>query len=332
MSDSPPDRVGVVGAGTMGTGIALCCARAGSIVTLIARRPATLEDGWARIGRSLEQLVLAGELERGNASEIAARISTTTELERALADVDLVIESVVEDLAVKHDVLARAERAAPPGAVIVTDTSSIPIDELAGALSRRESFAGMHWFNPPELVALVEVVSGTETSPAVAQRLLGWARALGKRPVHLRRDIAGFIANRIQYAVFREAFALVEAGVCDYRDVDEAIKAGLGARWAAVGPFEGLDLAGLDVYEAVARRLYPVLATDQAPARSALALVAAGALGCKTGRGLYGAYDQDAVAELERRRASVLLALERISRDRDGSAPEAGSGRSGAGA
>ena len=164
--------------------------------------------------------------------------------------------------------------------------------------ARPQSFAGMHWFNPPELVALVEVVAGARTSPAVAQTLIDWARALGKRPVHVRRDIAGFIANRIQYAVFREAFALIEAGVCDYRDVDEAMKAGLGARWAAVGPFESLDLAGLDVYQAVATRLYPTLATDTEPARAAISLVEGGELGCKTGRGLYGDYDSGAIAAL----------------------------------
>jgi 3-hydroxybutyryl-CoA dehydrogenase len=232
----------------------------------------------------------------------------------------LVLESVVEDLVVKHDVLARAERAAPEGALIATDTSSISVDELATALRRPESFAGMHWFNPPELVALVEVVSGTHTSPSVAQTLIDWARLLGKRPVHVRRDVAGFIANRIQYAVFREAFALVKSGVCTYADLDEAVRSGLGARWAAVGPFESLDMAGLDVYQAVATRLYPTLAVDTEPAPAATALVAGGDLGCKTGRGLYGDYDADAIAALGQRRTRVLIALERLAH---GSDPEA---------
>jgi 3-hydroxybutyryl-CoA dehydrogenase len=195
----------------------------------------------------------------------------------------------------------------------VTDTSSIAIDDLAAALDRPESFAGMHWFNPPELVLLVEIVSGSRTDRDVAQRLVAWTRALGKRPVHLRRDIAGFIANRIQYAVLREAFALVREGVCDYADVDETMKAGLGARWAAIGPFETLDLAGLDVHETVARRLYPLLANDREPAPQVRALVADGHLGCKTGRGLYGAYDEEAIGALSRRRAEVLLALERLN-------------------
>ena len=313
MTPRPPERVAVLGAGTMGAGIALCFARAGSGVTLASRRAATLDAARGRIGRSLAQLARAGALHACSAAEISSRIASSLDLEAAVDGAELVIESVVEDLAVKQEVLARAERAATSGAVIATDTSSIRIDELAAALSRPERFAGMHWFNPPELVPLVEVVSGATTESGVVERLIGWARALGKRPVHVRRDVEGFIANRIQYAVFREAFALVEAGVCDYAAVDEVIKAGLGARWAAVGPFESLDLAGLDVYEAVASRLYPVLATDSEPARSATALVAAGDLGCKTGRGLYGAYDPDAVSALVRRRTRVLLALERLA-------------------
>ena len=269
MSASPPKRVAVLGAGTMGSGIALCFARAGSAVALTARHVSTLEAARARIEQTLEGLVEAGGLEATKLPEITARISTTNVLADAVAGVELVVESVVENLAVKHDVLARAQHAAPAGALIATDTSSIPIEQLASALTRPELFAGMHWFNPPELVPLVEVVSGPRTEPAVVERLIDWARALGKRPVHVRRDVAGFIANRIQYAVFREAFALVGAGVCSYADVDKAIRFGLGARWAAIGPFESLDLAGLDVYQAVATRLYPTLAVDTEPARAA---------------------------------------------------------------
>jgi 3-hydroxybutyryl-CoA dehydrogenase len=305
----------------MGSGIALCLARAGSTVTLVARRSATLDSARVRIDRSLEVLVAGGAIDTAAAAQIAAQISTTVELEDAARDAELVVESVVEDLAVKHDVLRRAERAAAPGAVLATDTSSIAIDDLAAVLTRPDCFAGMHWFNPPELVSLVEIVSGARTAPAVAERLIGWARAVGKRPVHVRRDIAGFVANRIQYAVLREAFALVEAGVCDYADVDQAIKSGLGARWAAVGPFESLDLAGLDVYQEVARRLYPLLASDTEPAHSATALVGAGHLGCKTGRGLYGDYDERTILALIRRRARVLLALERLTTSADDDEP-----------
>jgi 3-hydroxybutyryl-CoA dehydrogenase len=297
----------------MGSGIALSFARAGTAVKLSARRDSTLQAARKRIGESLDVLVANRVLDAREAAGAIARISTTRDLKDATRDAELVVESVVEDLDVKRDVLARAQRAARPGTVLVTDTSSIAIDDLAAALDHPESFAGMHWFNPPELVSLVEIVSGSRTARDVAARLVAWTRALGKRPVHLRRDIAGFIANRIQYAVFREAFALVKEGICDYADVDETMKAGLGARWAAIGPFESLDLAGLDVHEAVARRLYPLLANDREPAPPVTALVAEGHLGCKTGRGLYGNYDDETIEALRRRRAQVLLALERLN-------------------
>jgi len=296
----------------MGAGIALAFARAGSGVVLSTRRQSTLEAARGRIEASLTELVRAGAVEAARASQIDSRITTTTDLDEAVDGAELTVESVVEDVAVKHDVLARSERAAPPDSLLATDTSSIAIDELAAVLERPESFAGMHWFNPPELVPLVEIVEGSRTAPATAMKLIEWARALGKRPVHVRRDIPGFIANRIQYAVFREAFALVDAGICSYADVDEAMRSGLGVRWAAVGPFESLDLAGLDIYAGVAQRLYPTLAVDAEPSRSATALVAAGELGCKTGRGLYGDYDEATVAALTRRRTSILLALERL--------------------
>jgi 3-hydroxybutyryl-CoA dehydrogenase len=317
--DGSPHRVAVLGAGTMGVGIALCFARAGIDVVLTSRRATTLETSRARIEQRLAELARAGALNPAAIPEIVGRVQTTPGLEQAVSGAEVVVESVVEDLDVKHQVLARAERAAPVGALIATDTSSISIDELAAALKRPESFAGMHWFNPPEQVALVEVVSGARTTPEVAQRLVDLARALGKRPVHVRRDIAGFVANRIQYAVFREAFALVQSGVCSYADLDEAVRPGPGARWAAVGPFESLDLAGLDVHQAVATRLYPTLAVDTEPARVVTDLVAAGNLGCKTGRGLYGDYDGEAIAALTERRARMLLALERLTQK-----PEAG--------
>jgi 3-hydroxybutyryl-CoA dehydrogenase len=313
-SVGPPDRVAVLGAGTMGGGIALSFARAGSTVKLTARRASTLQAARTRIDESLRLLVASHALHTDDAGRTVDRISTTQDLEGAVQDAELVVESVTEDLDVKHEVLTRTQSAAQAGTVLVTDTSSIAIDDLAAALDRPETFAGMHWFNPPELVLLVEIVSGSRTDPEVAQRLVEWTRALGKRPVHLRRDISGFIANRLQYAVFREAFALVRDGVCDYADVDETMKAGLGARWAAIGPFESLDLAGLDVHEAVARRLYPQLSADQEPASSVMELVAQGHLGCKTGRGLSGDYDEEAIGALRRRRAQVLLALEQLNR------------------
>jgi 3-hydroxybutyryl-CoA dehydrogenase len=275
----------------MGAGIALVFARAGSQVALHARRRSTLERARARI------------------REVKPRVLLTRSLERAVRDAELVVESVIEDPVTKRSLLARVEQLAPEGTLLATNTSSLPIAELASVLERPGALAGMHWFNPPELVDLVEIVAGPATAPEATATLAEWAVALGKTPVVVRRDVPGFVANRLQYALIREAYGLVAAGVATYADVDAAVRSGLGPRWAAVGPFESMDLAGLDVHQEVARRLFPTLSNDREPPPDLMRLVADGNLGTKTRHGLRGRYSSAAVAALEQRRASVLRAL-----------------------
>ena len=289
----------------MGSGIALVFARAGCRVSLHARRRSTLARARRRVRSALA--VLEPD---PRAREIDSRIVATQSLSRAVRGADLVVESVTEDLSVKRELFAQAEALAPT-AVLVTNTSSLRIADLATELERPAAFAGLHWFNPPELVDLVEIIPGPETAAATSSALGAWSVALGKVPVLVRHDIPGFVANRLQYALLREAYALVEAGVASYEEIDAAVRFGLGARWAAVGPFESMDMAGLDVHHGVARRLFPTLADDDAPPPSLGRLVAQGSLGTKSGRGLRGRYDAAAVHALELRRASILLELSR---------------------
>lgn len=293
----------------MGAGIALVFARAGCSVGLYARRRSTLDRARKRI-RSVLALLETNARARGADSKIV----TTLSLARAARTAELVVESVAEELDAKRHLLARAERLAP-GALLATNTSSLRIGDLASPLERPAAFAGLHWFNPPELVELVEVVPGPDTAPETVDALRAWARSLGKVPILVRRDVPGFVANRLQYALLREAYALVEAEVVSHEEVDAAIRFGLGPRWAAVGPFESMDLAGLDVHHEVARRLFPTLADSDAPPSRLAQLVAEGNLGTKTGRGLRGRYDRAAIEALESRRASILLALSRRPRD-----------------
>ena len=231
---------------------------------------------------------------------------------------ELVVESIAEDLAAKVELLGRAERLALPDAVLATNTSSLSIASIAAGLERPERFAGLHWFNPPELVPLVEVVAGERTDAGVVEALRDWMEALGKAPIVLRKDIPGFVANRLQYGLVREAWTLVEDGVCSYEDVDRALTHGLGARWAAVGPFQIADLAGLDVYLAVIRNLYPDLSTDQAPAPTLVEAVESGAHGVKTGRGLLGEYDAADAARIAEARNAMLRAIEAARAARSG--------------
>jgi 3-hydroxybutyryl-CoA dehydrogenase len=241
-----PREVAVLGAGTMGAGIARIFADGGASVRLTARRETSLEAARERAGEA---------------------VRATTDLDEALAGVDLVVETIVEEAGPKREVLARAEALAPD-AILTTNTSSLSLAEVGRDLARPERFAGLHFLNPPELVEVVEIVGAEQTSDETLATLKGWMEELGKAPVVVRRDTPGFVVNRLQYALLREAYALVDAGVCNFEDVDRALTHGLGARWAAIGPFETMDLAGLDVHAAVAANLWPELARSTKPSPS----------------------------------------------------------------
>jgi 3-hydroxyacyl-CoA dehydrogenase len=283
----------------MGAGIARVFADAGVSVRLSARRESSLEAARTRLG------------------ETAARVRLTTDADEALSGAELVVETIVEEPEAKRAVLARAEELAAPDAILTTNTSSLPLAALGVELRKRERFAGLHWLNPPELVELVEVVGGERTAPETLETLAGWMEQLGKAPVVVRRDVPGFVANRLQYALLREAYALVDAGVCSFADVDRTLTHGLGARWAAIGPFETMDLAGLDVHAAVAANLWPELANATEPSPSIARALETGALGVKSGRGLLGDYPAAAAAALADRRDRVLRGV-RVLREEPG--------------
>lgn len=291
----------IYGAGTMGAGIATLFARAGWSVTCVARTDASLARAAAYVYARLER----------QPDDPRNLINFYTDPAAGLSTADLVIESIQESFDAKRDLLALIGESIAPQTIITTNTSSIDIVELSRHVRGPQRFAGLHWFNPPESVELVEIVLGPHTEQSVVERLDSWVSRLGKTAVTVKRPAKGFIANRLQYALLREAYALVEMGVCSWEDVDLAVVKGLGPRWAAVGPFQSMDMAGLDVHEAVANALFPELScAKQAPA-ALTAMVAAGNLGCKSGEGLLGNYDAGRVEELVKRRSDVLSALAR---------------------
>ena len=282
------ERAAVAGAGAMGAGIAARLALAGVATTLVVRRAEAVDAGVLAARARLANLVRLGATSQAAADGAAARLTATLGWDGA--GYDLVVETVAESLDVKLEVLPQAEEALAGDGLLVTNTSSLPLDALAAPLARPERFAGWHWFHPAELVPLVEVVAAPATAPDVIERLVALSERLDKSPVVVERAVAGFVGNRLQYALLREAWALVEAGVCTPADVDRAVVDGLGARWAAIGPFQTVDLAGLDVHEAVAQELYPHLDTATEPPAALRAIRADGALGVKGGRGVLGAY------------------------------------------
>jgi len=298
----------------MGAGIALAFALGGSAATVVARRQPTLDAAWRRIEASAGLLARAGGLTEADREALLGRITGTADLEGADLGVDLVVEAIAEDVTAKRRLYQMIEPRLGPSTILGTCTSSLPLAGLAAGLGRPERFIGYHWFNPPELIGLVEIVPAAQTAAEVTDQVEAFSLAIGKQPVRVAADVPGFIANRLQYALIREAYHLVAAGVCSPADVDRVITAGLGPRRAAIGPFLSMDLAGLDVHRAVVEQLFPRLSADTAVPPMLTALAAEGALGAKSGRGLLGRYDEQQVRNIIERRARTLLMLDGLAR------------------
>jgi 3-hydroxybutyryl-CoA dehydrogenase len=294
--------VAVLGGGTMGGGIAGHLARAGLEVRLVDASPELAE-------RALERLLerTRGHVEAGLLGEDAvdrtATIAPTT-LEAAVDGADLVIEAVPEDLELKHETLARCGEAP----IVASNTSSLPISELSETAPRPERFLGVHWFNPPEWTPGIEVIPGPATSREVVEQVIEFLRGVGKRPAEVG-DAAGFVANRLQSALLREALAIVEDGLATPEAVDEVVRTTFGFRLPFFGPFLIADMAGLDVYKSVFETLERGLGPEFAVPEAIRERVEKGDFGTKTGAG-FGTYDdaeRDALL-LERDRRYAALA------------------------
>lgn len=278
---SAPRTVGVLGGGRMGAGIAHAFLLAGSSVVVVERDAAAAEDATVRIRRDITR-----SLERGatvlTADELVDALSTGTDA-AAFAPCDLVIEAVPEDTGLKRQALDRAEAAMPVDAVLASNTSSIPIDELAAPLRRPGRFVGLHFFNPVPASALVEIVRGRATDDEVVDAARGWVDALGKTPIVVR-DSPGFASSRLGVALGLEAIRMFEEGIATAEDIDAAMT--LGYRHP-IGPLRTTDLVGLDVRLGIAEELHARLGERFAPPELLRRMVAEGRLGRKTGEGFY---------------------------------------------
>ncbi len=280
-------HIAIIGAGVMGSGIAQTFAQAGYEVRLQARYEATLRAARDRIAVNQEAMIGAGLLSEPAARDALARIHTTTKLEEAARGCHFVNESVPEDLALKREVFAALDRHAPRDAVLSTDTSGLSISAIASATGRPEMVVGLHWMNPPHVMPPVEVIRGERTGDGVMDLTCELARRIGRVPIRVEKDAPGFLWNRLQLALVREAIHVVEQGIASAEAVDLAVTAGLGLRWAAVGPLRIMDLAGLATFHAVSSYLYAELCAAREPQRTLAAKVAAGETGARSGRGFY---------------------------------------------
>lgn len=289
--------IGVIGAGLMGHGIAQAFAVAGHPVTIFESDPDRRAQIRARVREHLHDL--------GQDEAAADRISPSATLEEAVASADVVIEAVPENLGLKQRLFQAIEAIAPPHALLASNTSVIPITQIMAPLKDRSRAMGAHWWNPPYLIPLVEVIQTEDTDPAAIDAMIDLLAAIGKMPVHVRKDVPGFIGNRLQHALWREAISLVENGVCDAETVDRVVKASFGRRLAVLGPLENADLVGTDLTLAVHETVLPDL--DRTPGAQPLLkdLVATGRLGMKTGQG-FRRWTPEKATEVHRRLAAHL--------------------------
>ncbi|MGH6656077.1 MAG: 3-hydroxyacyl-CoA dehydrogenase family protein [Actinocrinis sp.] len=277
-------QLAVVGAGLMGSGIAQVSAAAGYDVILRDVTPEATARGMAGIGKSLSRFVAKGRISREDADATLSRITTTTDL-GAAGSADVVVEAVFEDIEVKHAVFRELDKIAKDGAILATNTSALPITQVAAVTERPESVVGTHFFSPVPMMALCELVRGYQTSDETLAAARAFAEGVGKTCIVVNRDVAGFVTTRLISALIVEATRLVETGVATAEDVDLACRLGFGH---TMGPLATADLTGVDIIRNATRNIHTETHDPKfAPPELLNRMVSAGALGRKTGKGFY---------------------------------------------
>jgi len=278
-------KIAVLGAGLMGHGITQVAAQVAQYQVYVRDiKQEFLDNGMKMINDSLQRFVKKGEMTETQMKEILSRIHPTLDLKEAVSDADLVIEAVTENPELKKKVLAEADAAAKPEAIIASNTSSISISEIAAATKRPEKFAGMHFFNPPQLMKLIEIIRGAKTSDETLNTIVEVTKKMGKEPVVVKKDVAGFVVNRILIPALNEAINLVNEGVATPEDIDKAIK--LGLNWP-MGPLTLLDYVGLDTTLSITEVMVKEIDPKYQASPLLRQMVRAGLLGRKTGKGFY---------------------------------------------
>lgn len=313
MSTEAPVPVAVLGAGTMAPGIATAFAVAGHPVSLWARSQERARAGAERAHEMAGYLV-----EHGLATE-TGRVEVIERLDQA-GDAEVVIEAVAEDLGAKQALFAELEPLAGAETLFATNTSGLRVSEIAGGLRRPERLVAMHFWNPAHLMPLVEI-AGELAARERLEQATELALAIGKLPVRLEREVLGFLGVRLQQAVVREAIALVERGAASAQDVDLAVRASFGIRFPVIGPLESADLSGLDVIASIHSYLLRDLDRAEEPQRPLRDLVAAGALGVKSGRGFFDWTARDPQVTIRRRDEELVRRLKLLAAEAQ-AAPE----------
>jgi 3-hydroxybutyryl-CoA dehydrogenase len=298
--------IALLGAGMIGNGLALHFAKAGYQVSLYSRTQATLDKAMENIRATLATL-LEKPADSAEVAKIMGRVSTTTDMATAVAGAPIVIESIAEDLSLKQDVFAQLDEICPKETILASNTSVISISAIAAKSKNRERIVGTHFWFPPYLIPLVEVVKGNETSNTVMDFTYDFMKKAGKHPIKCLKDVPGFVANRLQHALWREAISLVEHGIADPATVDEAIKNSIGIRLAVLGPIENADMAGLDLVLAIHNTVLKDLEASPNPSPLLQEKVKKGELGFKTGKGFYDKWTDEDIKRVRQNLTKYLV-------------------------
>lgn len=307
-------KVAVVGAGTMGPGMAATFARHGFTTTLFDVKPEQLEKAKGVVDFVYNTLTQGGFMTAAEADAGRANLTYTDDLATALQGANFVVETVPERKEIKQEVYQQIEALVGDDVVIASNTSGIPITEIASVTRVPGRVVGMHWSNPPHLIPVIEVIRGAATSDAAADATVAIVKEIGMVPALVDRDIAGFVENRILYAIMREALHLLDEGVASAEAIDTITKWGIGYKLAVIGPLELLDVAGLDIYTSVASYLNKDLNASPEISATVTSKVAEGQLGMKTQGGLFE-YTPEKIQQLQQQRGRKLVATRKALSD-----------------
>ena len=282
-------KIAVIGGGLMGVGIAQTFAAADHQVCV--------QEPIAAVRETFDTRLRAGLRQLGQDEAAAEQVSVYETLREAVCEADYITEAAPEKLALKRTIFAQLEAYAPRHAILASNTSVMPIGSIVTGLASQHRMVGTHWWNPATLIPLVEVIQGAGTSEATVGATMDLLASVGKKPAHVKKDVAGFVANRLQHALWREALAMVAQGICDARTLDDCVKNSFGLRLAVLGPLENADLVGLDLTRDIHRTIIPQLSREDGPNPILDDLIAQGRLGFKSGEGLqsWTAAEQDAL-------------------------------------
>ncbi len=298
-------KVTILGSGLMGNGLAQVFAT-DEDTQVILRSRSFKEDPLKSIKANLDLMISREAMSDDKADAILSRITFTDDLEAACRDADLIVECVPEVMSIKQDLFRDVEPLCKPTCILATNTSVMSITEIAMKCQDKSRVVGAHFWNPPFLIPLVEVVKGEETSEDVMQIMMDYLKKIGKKPVRCNKDVPGFIANRLQHALWREALSIVENGIADAATVDEALRYGPGLRWPILGVLENADMIGLDLALNIQSYIVKHLEDAHTPSKLLSELVAAGDLGFKTGKG-YQTWTADEAAASNKRLREYLI-------------------------